>query len=202
MKSPVPVLALVVVLWPAAAGAEPASSPQPAAEETPRGWYLYEEPTGSYEIGSDREQSHSGRASGRMKALHTDTKGFGALGQRFMAQRFLGKRVRFSAFIRTDRVLGEAGLSMRIDWRGDGGRTNIVYSTIDTHPVRGRTNWTPADLVVDVPTDATQIALALLLRGPGTAWIDDVKFEVVDKKVPLTSQVPQVLEPRNLGFED
>jgi hypothetical protein len=171
------------------------------AKEAPRGWYLYEEPKGSYDVGSDREVSHSGHSSGRIHAFSAEAaKGFGALGQAFLARQYLGKRVRYSAFIRTDGVTREAGLSMRIDTRGDGGRNNAVYATLDTRPVRGRSNWTPAELVIDVPTDATNIALALTLRGPGTAWIDDVKFEIVDKKVPLTPQGPQ--EPRNLGFED
>jgi hypothetical protein len=105
-----------------------------------------------------------------------------------------------SAFVRTDTPGTAAGIALRIDTPpGAGKATPTIVSTIDHQPLRGKTDWTPLQLVIDVPNDATQLAIALILRGGGAAWIDDAKFEIVDKSVPLTQPA---LAPDNLGFEE
>jgi hypothetical protein len=45
--------------------------------------------------------------------------------------------------------------------------------------VQGSTDWTEHTVVLDVPDNATYIALGFLLSGDGTVWGDDLKLEVV-----------------------
>ena len=198
-----PLVILASLTLCSAVRAEPAAPKPPAktAKLAIKGWYVYDEPTGTYESDVDRTVSRSGKASGRLRSVPAQTNGFGALGQRFSGELYRGKRVRFSAFVRTDTVGNAAGISLRIDTQGADGKTPppLIYSTIDQQPLRAQTEWTPLALVVDVPADAVQVAIALLLRGGGAAWIDDVKLDVVDKSVPLTAMPTQ---PRNLGFEE
>jgi hypothetical protein len=44
-------------------------------------------------------------------------------------------------------------------------------------------------IILDVSDDAQYIAFGVLLSGQGRIWIDDVKFEVVDESIPVTSGV-------------
>lgn len=65
-------------------------------------------------------------------------------------------------------------------------------------------NWRNYQVILDVPDGAQYIAFGVLLDGPGCIWIDEVKFEVVDENVPLTSvttgnEYPD--GPTNLDFE-
>ena len=63
-----------------------------------------------------------------------------------------------------------------------------------------------------MPADAQRIRIAVLFRGPGTAWFDDLEFSAVDTAVARTGRVlgtwpaPPKLQglahaPRDLGFE-
>jgi hypothetical protein len=54
--------------------------------------------------------------------------------------------------------------------------------------LHGDTEWTSCALVLDVPEGAKSLILAFGITGPGTAWIDDVKLEVVGTDVPCTGK--------------
>lgn len=68
-------------------------------------------------------------------------------------------------------------------------------------PVRGSTDWSRAEVVLDVDEHATAIAFGVLLSGTGSVDITSLRFEEVDSGVPVTG-VPQVTEPVNLDFAD
>jgi hypothetical protein len=54
-----------------------------------------------------------------VKAKKPAIDGFGTLMQDFRAKQYVGKRVRFSAFVKSENVEGWAGLWMRVD-KGEG----------------------------------------------------------------------------------
>ena len=54
---------------------------------------------------------------------------------------------------------------------------------------KGKTDWQPQEIVLDVPANGETLGLAAELRGPGTLGVDDVSLEVVDPaKVALTPE--------------
>jgi hypothetical protein len=59
--------------------------------------------------------------------------------------------------------------------------------------------------VLDVPEPSQTISFGLLLLGEGSAWIDDVTFEIVGPDIPTTVRVEPVeqlpLLPVNLDFD-
>ena len=54
-----------------------------------------------------------------------------------------------------------------------------AFDDMQDRPIRGTSDWTQYDVVLDVAPDAADVAFGLLLDGPGQVWIDDAKFEVV-----------------------
>jgi hypothetical protein len=50
---------------------------------------------------------------------------------------------------------------------------------MQTRPVRGSTEWTEYEIVLDVPEGSTRITYGFLLIGAGTVWGDDLKVEIV-----------------------
>jgi hypothetical protein len=180
------------------AGASPLRAEvSPAA----RGWALYEVVGGEYQASTDRSVAREGRASGRLASRVPSPTRHGLLGQVVDAGDYAGKRVRFSAFVRTEKVVRWCGLFMRIDGQDRDPKRALVTDGMERRPIRGTSGWTPIEVVLDVPAEASQIAFGASLTGAGSVWIDQVRLEVVDRSVPTTDVRPP-RKPQNTGFEE
>jgi hypothetical protein len=89
-----------------------------------------------------------------------------------------------------DSEIGNWGWYCR--WKG-------TFDNMNNRPILADTDWQQYALVVDVPEESTSMSFGLFLIGAGKMWLDEVKFEVVDKTVPLNGLLPA---PTNLNFED
>ena len=109
--------------------------------------------------------------------------GFGTLMQGFKAEKYLGKRLRFSAYVRAEELDDWAGLWMRVD--GDGPKM-LTFDNMENRPIRGTSDWQRYEIVLDVPQESKYISLGILMGGRGRVWISDVQLEPVDADVPST----------------
>ena len=109
---------------------------------------------------------------------------FGTAMQSVPATPFRGTRVRLSADVKTEGVQGWAGLWMRVD-----GSTVRPFDNMENRPLTGSSDWARYSIVLDVPADASMIALGTLLDGGGHVWTDDVVLETVSSSIPTTSVV-------------
>jgi hypothetical protein len=114
---------------------------------------------------------------------------------------FRGKRIRFSAYAKSAKVTGWAGLWMRVD--GDGKAHEVLaFDNMQGRPIEGTTDWKHYEIVLDVAEESKAIAFGVLLSGEGQVWIDDLKFEPVSIDVPVTSTPSApTTPPKNLDFE-
>jgi hypothetical protein len=206
--------AAALVAWPrSAAEAAPAAEPdEKARSETghPKGWWGGSAKGDQYEVGTDREVFHGGKASGYVEMKDVGEDDFGTLAQTFKADDYRGKRVRLSAWLKTRDVGGGAGLWMRVD----SADKTVAFDNMDKRRVKGSQEWAKYEIVLDVPAASQDVTFGLLLAGKGRAWVDDFKFEVVDDKVKSTNLLEQEIpiqragdaqvpdKPVNLDFED
>jgi hypothetical protein len=153
----------------------------------PAGWMRMG--TQGFRVGLDGSVGRSGGASGHVTAASKSPDGFGALSQIIRAEAYRGKRVRFSAYVKTRDVSG-AMLWMRVD--GNGGM--LAFDNMGNRPLRGSADWTRASVVLDVPAEAEGILYGLILASGGEAWIDDASLEVVGMDVPSTNTVPATMD--------
>lgn len=175
---------------------------QPANTSTaPQGWSLMGSAPADYETGVDPQASHNGFPSAYLKSKPTVGDGFGTLNQGFRSGQYAGKRVRLSAFVKAEGVGDWAGLWMRVD---SGSHRGVRFDNMQDRPIRGTTDWNPYKVVLDVPQDATNIAIGVLLNKSGTVWINSVKFEIVGDDVPATGKFYNSLAdgPTNLDFKN
>lgn len=155
--------------------------------ELPQGWIRGGSHPQEYEMGLNSEVVHQGQTSGRIHAgPDADPEGFGTMMQMFKADHYIGKRLRFSAFVKSESVQVGAGLWMRID-----GQENemIHFDNMQDRPITGTRDWELHSVVLDVPDHSKAVAFGILLIGPGTVWIDGIRLEEVDRKVPSTSML-------------
>jgi hypothetical protein len=179
------------------------SGPQSAFRQYPSGWFASGSSPGDYEVRLDRVERHSGEASGSIVCRSEKPTGFGTLMQVFKADKYRSKRVRMTAYVKTEKVEAWSGIWMRVD--GPGGAV-VAFDNMQDRPLSGTIAWEQYEIVLDVPENGLNISFGLLLAGQGTVWADDFAFEVVGKDTPVTdlkSKIQEMpLEPRNLGFED
>jgi hypothetical protein len=170
--------------------------------ELPKGWFTAGSNPKDYDMSIDRDLAHNGKASASLKSIEPKPTGFGTLMQTFQADEFRGKRVRMSGYVRSKEVTQWAGLWMRVD--GSGGE-KLAFDNMQDRPIKKTTDWTKYEAVLDVPEASQAIAFGILLNGGGQVWIDDLKFEVVDKTVATTGSGGKTKHqkfPSNLEFEE
>jgi hypothetical protein len=114
--------------------------------------------------------------------------GVGTMNQSIKPDTFRGKRIRYSAMVKTDAIASDAGagLWMRVDGPGVG--ETLQFDNMFDRPIPARTDWKRYEIVLDVPAESSYIIWGLIVNGPGKAWIDDVRIEVVGASTPSTHQ--------------
>jgi hypothetical protein len=158
-------------------------------------------------MGIDKGAGQDGKNAATIKSTAKKIKGFGTLMQNCLPDKYLGKRVRMTGLVKTQDVSHWAGLWFRIDEKGSTkslGFDNMKDGKKD-RSIRGTTDWTKYEIVLDVPLNSSNLAYGALLVGTGQIWFDDIKFEVVDNTVPTTGKGKEEMmpnkEPVNLDFE-
>lgn len=168
----------------------------------PRGWFLSSSDPSSYRVGIDRNVFFSGTSSGFIESIKKPRYP-GTLMQKIRGHDFQGKRMRLSAYIKTNKVEDWASLWFRVDGIE---KYALSFDNMKDRPIKGTTDWTGYEIVLDVPLKITKIAYGILLSGGGKVWIDSVKFDEVDENIPVTDlidykddiNIPD--KPKNLDF--
>ncbi len=163
----------------------------------PQGWRLAGDKPASYEVGTDSQAVYNHLPSAYLKSTEPVTGGFGTLMQNFNAAKYAGKRLRLSAFVKSENVQNWAGLWMRVDK----GSQSVAFDNMQDRSIKGTRGWQQYEVVLDAPRDATGIFFGVLLSGSGSVWLNNVKFEVVGADVPTTGSADSsTAEPVNLQF--
>jgi hypothetical protein len=172
--------------------------------DLPTGWFVAGSSPKSYEMGIDKRAGQDGKNAATIKSIEKEIDGFGTLMQESKPDRYLGKRVRMSGYIKSDNVGQWAGLWLRVDQAAS--KEPLSFDNMENRAVKGTTGWSKYEIVLDVPASASRLAYGALLVGTGQIWIDNLKFEIVDNSVKSTASISNAQssvpnEPTNLDFE-
>ena len=175
-------------------------------------------------VAADQRVLTTGTSSASIEAARP-TSGWGTLYQFANAKDLRGKRIEFSADIRTAGVALGASIFVRADdakgasvaldnmWFSYG--EDRKGAAILNRSLSGDNEWTTEHVVLDIPSEASAISYGAILEGSGKVWIDNAHLEIVGSATPTTAiarsatmlqQPPfpltgQPTSPRNLGFE-
>ncbi|MBK5284056.1 MAG: hypothetical protein JJE25_01525 [Bacteroidia bacterium] len=146
----------------------------------PNGWVKKGGAPEKYDAGIDRGAGQNGVNAATIKSIVKDIDsksmdGFASLGQSFNPNKFHGKKIKLSGYIKTKDVTSMASLWMRIDQP-----TKYSLENMKNRYVRGNSDWTKCEIILDVPSDAKNIAFGGLLYGTGQMWFDNLKIEVAN----------------------
>ncbi len=168
-----------------------------------KGWFLSGSHPHLYKMGIDRQVVHTGNASGYLHSQFvTEAAEFATMMQQFKADKFLGKRLKLSCFIKCEDVDQFAGAWMRVDDQlGD----VLQFDNMGNRPIKGTLDWNFYSIVLDVPSRSQMISFGVLLQGKGKLWVNQFQFEEVPETYATTNLevMPELLdEPVNLSFDE
>jgi hypothetical protein len=170
-------------------------------DKLPTGWLAAGERPTAFEMHTVRPGRMGG--AGALLRAKGRPEGFGTLMQLASAEAYRGKRVRMTAWARSDGVTGGwAGLWFRVDDRSS---STIAFDNMEDRAITGTTPWRRYEIVLDVAPNAVAVAFGVLLTGEGAVTVDDFTFEVVDASVPVTDTLKRekaTTFPVNTGFEN
>jgi transcriptional regulator with XRE-family HTH domain len=164
------------------------------------GWHLSGSHTKSYKIGLDKGVFKTGKSSAFLGSVDKKIDGFGTLMQSSSAEEYLGKRVKMTAWVKSENVADWAGMWLRVD----GKDKMLSFDNMQNRPIKGTGDWKKCEIVLDVPAESVSLNFGILLAGTGKVWFDDIAFEVVGDNTSLTdilSNGSPTKQPANLGFD-
>jgi hypothetical protein len=169
----------------------------------PKGWIRAGSKPKEYEMVLDKQTVRSGKASLMLKFTGTDAKGFGTVLQNLTPDKYLGKRIRLSGYIKTTDA-EKASFWLRVD--GKDPNKSLAFDNMDSRAVSGTQDRKKYEIVLDVSQEATNIGFGVMLYGKGQMGADDLQIEIVGKDVPVTDMMLNFkkapTEPQNLDFEN
>lgn len=171
-----------------------------------KGWFLAGSNPEWYEIGVENNTERDGKV-GYLKSTRTKIKekGFGTIMQQFTPQDYLGKKVKLSGYIKALNIDKWAGMWMRVD--GDNSnphKRSLSFDNMQDRPIKGTVDWKKYEIILDVPEESVLIAYGVLLDGPGSVWLDNFEFEIIDEGSNTTGsgKAFKLESPTNTDFEE
>ncbi len=120
--------------------------------------------------------------------------------QKFRSDKYIGQRLRMSAYVKSEGIEDWAGLWMRVD--GPNSKQSLRFDNMQERAIVGTTEWQKYQIILDIPEEATFIAFGVLMNGSGQIWVNNFLFEEVSQDIPSTNQAESTnrVGPINLDF--
>ena len=153
-----------------------------AASTTDGGaWSLHSDTPEMYSAVMDPNTLHDGHPTLRMGSEVAVREQTGQYLRRDRAlQQYLGCRIRATAWIKSARVVNDAGIRIRVLNADDDAIADEGQRA--QRPVRGTTDWKLYTAFVDVPANTASVRWGFILNGKGDIWVDldSAKLEIAD----------------------
>ncbi|MBL8174010.1 MAG: hypothetical protein JNK48_05030 [Bryobacterales bacterium] len=152
-----------------------------AVGSVPPGWFV---PPAVEQAGYKAQTADQGCRAGSKCAVLTGVENspaeiFGNLMRSVPADGYKLRKVRLSAAIRVEGSGTRAQMWLRLD-RAD--RSMAFLDNMAMRPIVS-SNWGTYAIETEVGEDVSQLALGVMLFGPGKAWVDDIKLEVLGEVI-------------------
>jgi len=172
--------------------------------DVPDGWIKKGSHPDSYEMGIDKGTGQDGKNSATIKSKEDDIQGFGTLMQSSSPEKYLGKKLKMTGYLKTENVKGWTGLWLRVDEADS--QEPLSFDNMYDRGITGTTGWTKYEIILDVPANAFNLAYGALLAGSGQIWFDNITFEesgISDIKAEVKNSDSKInnKESVNLDFE-
>lgn len=164
------------------------------------GWYKSGSKSKSYEVGFDKSNIKTGKKSAYLESIEDNIVGFGTLMQTCDAKNYLGKKIKLSAFIKSENIVNWSGMWLRVDSKF--GKKSLSFDNMHNRPIKGDTDWTKYEIVLNVPSESSTLNYGVLINGTGKVWFDQLSIEILGNMDLDYKKTNLPDKPTNLDFED
>ena len=179
------VLVALTLVGACASSQPPLNSTVALNQQAPEGWVMTGRDAIFYRIDIDPQMQRREISSATLLSTQASAEQFALLSQQVAAKPYRAARVRFSGYLSSAEVLEQAFLWMRVDTDS---LAAVAFDNMQRRPVQGTTRWKLFEIILDVPADATIIAMGAGMVGTGQIWINDCRLELVDEAVDTTNR--------------
>ena len=115
-----------------------------------------------------------------LRSNQESVKGFGTIMRNSSSKPFRGRKVVFSAHVKTEDLRGWVGLWMRVA----DSRTGEIYAyeNMVREAIKGTQAWKKYSIVLDVDPNSDIVSYGILLNDAGKIWMKNAKLEVFTGK--------------------
>lgn len=156
--------------------------------DLPGGWHKAGVQSENYEMEIAKDGGPDGSNAATIISKEPGNETFGILMQMCSPEKYLGKQIKMTGYVRSENVAEWAGMWMRVDQPG-----KLEFLSIDNmkdRAIKGTTEWKKYEILLPVPSNTSRIAFGAMLSGAGQIWFDDITFEVIDN----SDNPPELLE--------
>ncbi|RYD72812.1 MAG: hypothetical protein EOP53_21265 [Sphingobacteriales bacterium] len=164
--------------------------------ELPEDWHIGEEKQ-YFRAVADDKNAHGGKYAAMLQSTGYVAKDWNTLMQYCKAGNYLNKRLKLTAWVRTEDLKEYASFVFRVD----GFIVSPQQEKIKEITFTGNNNWRKVELVLNIPDGATHFSYGLLLQGKGKVWMDDISIDEVASDEKITN-ISSFKPPVNLDFEE
>jgi len=170
------------------------------AQISPKGWSKSGTGAGSYIMKIKANEGLNNSNALVLEASKENILGSGAVIQTINASNYTGKRIKLSAFIKTENVKEFACLILCSQNNlADFWENTSVYEDKKTF-LKGNHNFKKIECYLNVNYNFGNLVLGAMIKGEGKIWLDNFKIEILEN-LPDSVQIYSK-EPQNTEFED
>ncbi len=147
------------------------------------GWFKAGSKPDSYDWGKADEKYNDG-AVYFLKSKESAIDGFGTIMTYITPEKYSGKRIKLSGYVKNESITSWAGMWMRVD--GTDKNISLAFDNMSNRAIAGTNDWTKYEIVLDVAPEAIGIAYGFLVDGTGNAWFSGFNIETVGSNIPTT----------------
>ena len=169
----------------------------------PLRWVKWGSTPQDYRAGLSHHVFHRRAPSLFLERKNNGSSGFAQMLQSLSAEKYRGKRVRLSAYLKS-----KSADWFRLTMVTDVGRSSQRFDGPFSSTSPNAEGWYKVMMVRDIPKETQRIDFGCALKGKGPLWCDDFHLEVVGSDVPLTKTLREKTfekdsrrSIRNLSFE-
>src|SRR5574343_205029 len=138
----------------------------------------------SYELGLSKKSTSNEQEVFTIRSIDKKIDGFGTLMKSGKPDLYLGKTIKMTGYVKSEKVKSWAGLWMRIDYYND---KVLSFDNMQNRAIEGTNDLTKYEVV--------------LLDGTGQIWFKDIQVEIVDDSVSETGTI-KGRNSKSISFED
>lgn len=103
--------------------------------------------------------------------------------QSFKPDKYIGKKIEFTGYVKTKDLKGFGGLWMKINEDAE----VTAFDNLSTRPLEENSDWKKVSIVLDVQKNTTRITIGLYMRGGGEVWMSNINVSEAPAKAQTTN---------------